>query len=65
MSDFKIRLFEEKKQLDDRHSALESFLKSDKVTTIDPVQVTLLNIQSHAMATYSQCLEERINRLPE
>lgn len=60
MNDFYERLLSEKKELDERREKLESFQKSEKFSTIDPRQMALLNIQSQAMATYSQCLLERI-----
>lgn len=60
MSTFKDRLSDEKAQLDDRLSKLDAFQKSDAFNGIDPVQMTLLNIQAQAMATYSQCLLERL-----
>lgn len=60
MSTFKDRLLVEKQELDEKRSKLESFQTSDKFKDIDPVQMSLLNIQSQAMATYSQCLLERI-----
>ena len=63
MSDFLNRLKEEKAQLYERKTKLESFIGSDKFIQIDDVQQTLLNIQVQAMATYSQCLLERIARL--
>lgn len=61
MSNFKDRLLEEKQQLDERREKLSGFQSSDKFAEIDPVQQTLLNIQAQAMATYSQCLAERIS----
>jgi hypothetical protein len=64
MSNFRDRLLEEKAQLDDRRTKLVAFLESEKIDTIDSVQITILNIQSQAMLTYSQCLLERIARLP-
>lgn len=60
MSDFKSRLLDEKQQLDEKREKLEAFQNSENFSKIDPVQMTLLNIQSQAMATYSQCLLERI-----
>ena len=60
MSDFKERLLIEKQELDEKRSKLESFQNSEKFKDIDPVQMSLLNIQSQAMASYSQCLLERI-----
>lgn len=63
MSDFKQRLVEEKAQLNERIEKLEAFQSSEKFNEIDPVQMTLLNCQVHAMRTYSQILLERIARL--
>lgn len=60
MSDFKDRLDAEKIELDERKHKLDTFLGSEAASKIDAVQVSLLNIQSQAMATYSQCLLERI-----
>ena len=63
MSDFLIRLKEEKKELDKKRESLREFIKSDKFQEIDNVQMTLLNIQIEAMNTYGQILLERIVRL--
>ena len=60
MSTFKDRLLEEKAQLDDRRARLETFQQSEAFQGIEPMQMTLLNIQAQAMATYSQCLLERL-----
>lgn len=64
MSNFRTRLEEEKAQLNDRIEKLEAFQNSENFSKIDPVQMTLLNCQAHAMRTYSQILLERIARLP-
>lgn len=63
MSDFKSRLNDEKAELDDKIEKLDSFLKSDNVKNIDSVQVSLLNVQSQVMKSYSQILLERITLL--
>lgn len=63
MTDFKQRLLEEKKQLDERTTKLGVYLDGDKVLEIDPVQASLLGIQHLAMQTYQRCLLERIQRL--
>ncbi len=60
MSTFKDRLLEEKAQLDERRAKLEAFQQSEAFQGIEPMQMTLLNIQAQAMATYSQCLLERL-----
>ena len=60
MSDFKERLATEKTELDEKRSKLEVFQNSEAFKSIAPEQMSLLNIQAQAMATYSQCLLERI-----
>ena len=62
-STFLERLLEEKKELDQKRESLRKFMKSDSFQEIDPVQMTLLNIQIEAMNTYGQILLERIVRL--
>ena len=63
MSNFLERLSTEKAELDEKRSKLDAFQNSEAFEKIEPFQMTLLNIQSQAMATYSQCLLERINWL--
>lgn len=63
MPSFIDRLLEEKAGLDQKIEKLSTFLVSEKAQEIDSIQLTLLNIQQHAMLTYSQCLLERINLL--
>ena len=63
MNDFRQRLKEERAQLDERLDKLNDFLAWDKSNSIDDVQRALLKVQASAMATYSQCLKERIDRL--
>lgn len=61
MSDFKIRLIEEKAQLDQRLERLKEFKDSLAFhNNVSPIQQTLLNVQANAMETYSQVLLERI-----
>lgn len=60
MSDFKSRLLAEKAELDEKRSKLDAFQNSGAFQKIEPFQMSLLNIQAQAMATYSQCLLERI-----
>lgn len=60
MSDFKSRLLAEKAELDEKRSKLDAFQNSEAFQKIELFQMTLLNIQAQAMATYSQCLLERI-----
>ena len=63
MSTFIERLKAEKVELDEKIEKLDAFTKSGKFNEIDPVQMTLLNIQLQAMKTYSEILHERIVRL--
>jgi hypothetical protein len=65
MSTFKERLLTEKVELDEKRSKLETFQNSEAFQKIEPIQRTLLNIQVQSMATYSQCLLERISWLKE
>ena len=65
MSTFKERLLTEKAELDEKRSKLEAFQTSEAFQKIEPVQMTLLNIQAQAMLTYSQCLLERLAWLKE
>lgn len=60
MSDFKDRLYAEKTELDERKQKLDTFLGSESAYKIEAIQISLLNIQSQSMGTYSQCLLERI-----
>lgn len=60
MNTFYDHLLEEKKQLDERREKVDELLSSDKLKLVDPFQLSLLNIQSKAMTTYSQVLNERI-----
>ena len=63
MSNYIQRLKEEKKELSKKLESLREFIESENFTKINPVQMTLLNIQIKAMETYSQCLLERLIRL--
>jgi hypothetical protein len=63
MSNFKERLLEEQVQVNELRNKLSDFMKSEKFAEIEPVQMSLLNIQLNAMTTYSQCLTERMTWL--
>ena len=63
MGTFKDRILDEKEELDIKRKDLDDFQNSEAFQRIDPLQMTLLNIQAQAMATYSQCLLERITWL--
>lgn len=60
MSDFKTRLIDEHRELNERREKLVEFQNSEKFAGIPVNQQRLLNIQASAMLTYSQCLVERI-----
>lgn len=60
MSTFYERLLAEKQELDERLEKLNSFLGSEKSSELEPLQLSLLSIQSEAMKTYSKILEVRI-----
>ncbi len=63
MSTFIDRLNVEKSELDEKIGKLKSFMESDNFNKIDTVQKSLLQVQAHAMLTYSQILFERISLL--
>ena len=63
MSDFKSRLIDEQKELEEKLNKLEGFLMSEKVSGVEDTQKALLKVQATAMNTYNQCLLERIERL--
>lgn len=63
MSDFKVRLHTEQKELEEKLNKLDAFLASEKVDSVDDVQKALLHVQATAMNTYNQCLKERLDRL--
>ena len=60
MSTFLDRLKAEKTELDERLEKLRAFQSSAGFGSIEPVQMSLLNIQEAAMSAYSQCLAERL-----
>lgn len=57
------KLIEEKSQVDTRRIKLHLFLESEKVSTVSAKQLSLLNIQSSIMNSYSQVLLERLQDL--
>ena len=61
--DFKSRLIEEQKQLEEKLNKLNDFNQSDKVNDIDPVQKDLLLVQAGAMYAYNEVLKARIAQL--
>ena len=60
MSTFAERLKTEHVELNDKIAKLKSFMESDNFHGIPTVQKSLLEVQAHAMLTYSQILFERI-----
>jgi hypothetical protein len=57
------KLIEEKSQVDTRRIKLHLFLESEKASTVSAKQLSLLNIQSSIMNSYSQVLLERLQDL--
>ena len=58
--DFKSRLIEEQKQLEEKLEKLNAFNQSEFYGTLDSVQQHLLFIQAGAMYTYNEILKARI-----
>lgn len=63
MSDFKTRLLDELKSLNDKIVKLEEFMAGSLFSGIDPHQQALLKVQLPLMQAYSQVLQERISLL--
>ena len=63
MSDFKERLKQEFSELYEKKKKLDSFLINNTINNIDENQKHLLVIQAHAMQTYLQCLDSRLQLL--
>lgn len=60
MEDYKLRIQEEKKELDEKIAKLYQFLKSDKIQELDGRNRSLLNDQLDAMLNYSSILNNRL-----
>ena len=60
MEDFKTRLVQEQKELEEKLNKLNTFNESDKFQELEYAQRTLLIIQAGAMYTYNECLKARI-----
>jgi hypothetical protein len=60
MSTFIERLVLEQSDLNEKKSKLEVFVQSDAFLNIDKEQQALLRVQLNAMATYSECLNQRL-----
>lgn len=63
MSDFKQRLHEEKKELDEKRLKLKDFMNSNIFYELHPVQQGLLETQNNLMGAYSNVLQARIEIL--
>ena len=63
MEDFKTRLVQEQKELEEKLNKLNTFNESDKFQELEYAQRTLLIIQAGAMYTYNECLKARISIL--
>lgn len=63
MEDFKTRLVQEQKELEEKLDKLNTFNESDKFQELEYAQRTLLIIQAGAMYTYNECLKARISIL--
>lgn len=60
MSTFIERLLAEETELNEKKAKLETFIESEAFKTVDKEQQSLLKIQLSAMATYSECLNQRL-----
>jgi hypothetical protein len=60
MSTFIERLLAEETELNEKKAKLEAFVGTDAFKNVDKEQQSLLKIQLNAMATYSECLNQRL-----
>ena len=60
MSTFLERLLAEETELNEKKAKLKTFIEGEAFKSIDKEQQSLLKIQFNAMATYSECLNQRI-----
>ena len=60
MSTFLERLLAEETELNEKKAKLEAFTGTDAFKNVDKEQQALLKIQLNAMATYSECLNQRL-----
>ena len=61
--DFKSRLIEEQKQLEEKLEKLNAFNQSESHQTLDAKQQELLFVQAGAMYAYNEVLKVRIAQL--
>ena len=62
MEDFKVRVLEEKRQLDEKVSALSAFTQTAVFFSLNNQDQILLVEQLNAMEAYSLALSKRIER---
>lgn len=60
--DFRLRVFEEKMDLDDKIGRLGAFIGNATFAGLDPVDQDLLRAQRSAMLAYSELLGQRLER---
>ncbi len=60
MSTFLERLIAEETELNEKKAKLQAFIDTDVFKNVDKEQQSLLKIQLNAMATYSECLNQRL-----
>lgn len=60
MNTFLERLLTEETELNEKKAKLGRFIESEDFKNIDKEQQALLKIQYNAMATYSECLNQRL-----
>ena len=60
MSTFIERLIAEETELNEKKAKLQAFVYTDAFKNVDKEQQSLLKIQLNAMATYSECLNQRL-----
>jgi hypothetical protein len=60
MSTFIERLLQEETELNEKKAKLQTFIDSDGFKNVDKEQQSLFKIQLNAMATYSECLNQRL-----
>ena len=63
MSDFKTRLNDEVKDLQDKTSKLMIFISGEPFTKLESIQQTLLTLQLNAMTNYLHILIYRLEAL--
>lgn len=62
LEDYKLRVIEERIELEIKLRALKSFMNSEQFNNIDPESKKLMQLQRVAMQDYSSTLYERIRQ---